>query len=149
MEESLVLNITLGLLLALISAISGYAFQNYRRRARPFVILRGFSGTTTLGSHVVRIEDAIVAKLETSHYIHKLTNDSALSEVEKAINEAEEVIDSGAKVRDLLQMAIQLLQKAQSDADVLSASSRPITLHFFDKEIVPFSVDFGQRVPRC
>jgi hypothetical protein len=92
----------LATLLAIIGAILGYAFREYRNKVRPFFQLSELTGGLTKRSDDVQVEQDIVDKLSNTFYIKELDQKNTLGEVWDRWDRADDVESYWPKVRDYL-----------------------------------------------
>ena len=82
MPQDLWIQIVIGLAVALIAGVIGAGYQQYRRRSRPFVLVKTFGGTAVRRNSTVEIAPDIVSQAASSIYLHRLKSESHLSDID-------------------------------------------------------------------
>lgn len=103
----------LATLLAIVGAVLGYAFREYRNRARPFFQLTELGGDLLKRSDQTQIEESLSHSLSSTFYIKGLDAKSTVGEVWDCWDRADDVERRWPEVRDKLD---KILASTSDDA---------------------------------
>ena len=130
------LQILIGLGVAAISAIGGYILHQYRNRARPYIVLRGFSGSIFESHYEIVVGVDLKQRTSDSFVCPELGDKPELSDIMEVFKDANRFNDAAPELISRLENAQVLLEKAKDELEIIDAISPPLALREFDRSLM-------------